>query len=80
MTTKLLMQCDGCGAEAKTESIRMKFHSFNGKGYGFGQWHPPDIDKAVEPTGWMWCDPYTACTYCPTCWAEIEAGSTQAAE
>lgn len=75
MCTKLHLACDGCGAETKTESVKKRFVSFNGnQSYGFGRWHAPDIDAAVEKTGWVWSDPYTSCTYCPTCWAKIESG------
>lgn len=76
MSTRIKMECDGCNATTETERVKMEFLSFNGRGYGFGKWHQPSITDAVEPTGWVWSDPYTSCTYCPTCWAGIESGET----
>ena len=73
MTTHLHLRCGGCFAETHTAPIRRTFVSFNGLGHGYGRHQEPDIDKAVEPTGWIWSDPYTGCTYCPECWKEIEA-------
>lgn len=74
MSTRIKMECDGCGSAHETEPVKAEFHSFNGRGYGFGKWHEPSINDAVSPTGWVWSDPYTCCTYCPSCWAEIESG------
>jgi hypothetical protein len=74
MSTSLHLKCDGCDAEIHTAPIRTEFVSFSGRGYGFGVRHMPDIDKAVEPTKWVWSDPYTGCTYCPECWKQIENG------
>ena len=71
MTTRLHLRCGGCDAEAYSEPIRKRFEGVTGRPYGFGSWRQPDLDAAV-PDGWVWSDPYTACTYCPTCWAEIE--------
>lgn len=77
MATTLKLVCD-CGATHETAPIRKSFVSFSGRAHGLGQWHMPDINAAVEPSGWVWSDPYTQCTYCPKCWAEIE-GKTDAA-
>lgn len=71
MTTKITMSCDGCNATAATSPIHKEFVSFNGRGYGFGRRIEPSIDDTVAPTGWIWSDPYTSCTYCPACWAKI---------
>jgi hypothetical protein len=38
----------------------------------------PCIDEIVTELGWVWSDPYTACTYCPECWKEIESGKDAA--
>lgn len=73
MTTKIIMRCDGCDDRMESERVHRQFRSVNGRGYGFGQWHTPTIDEVVEPSGWIWSDPYTSCTYCPKCWAEIES-------
>lgn len=72
MGTRIHLKCDGCNAETYTAPVRRIFHSFNGKGYGFGRYEEPNVDKAVEPTGWVWSD-LIGCTYCPTCWAEINS-------
>lgn len=76
MSTRLHLKCDGCDAETTTAPIRRRFVSLTGKSYGFGQWHEPDLDAAVEPTGWTWSD-VIGCTYCPTCRASIEKGSAE---
>ena len=72
MGTTIHMRCDGCDAE-KEVPISRTFHSFDGKGWGFGRYHTPTIDVAVEPSGWVWAD-LIGCTYCPDCWKEIEKG------
>lgn len=74
MTTRIHLKCDGCDAETHTAPIRKEFISFSGRGHGFGKWHNPDLDAAVQPTGWVWSDPATSCTYCPDCWKQIENG------
>jgi hypothetical protein len=72
MSTKIHLVCDAqCGNEHSVE-VRREFHSFSGRGYGFGTYHVPSIDEAVKPTGWIWAD-LIGCTYCPECWAEIMA-------
>jgi hypothetical protein len=75
MTTRLHLRCDGCDAEAHTKPIRKHFKSVSGRSYGFGSWGWPDIDGIVAEMGWVCSDPYTACTYCPKCWAEIAASA-----
>lgn len=75
MGTKLTLACDGCDAQTQSERISKKFVSFSGRSYGLGVRQPPDIDSAI-PEGWVWSDPYTSCTYCPTCWADIESGES----
>ena len=72
----IVLTCDGCDAKVEAQIEQRQFHSFNGKGYGFGTYTNPTIDDALEPTGWMYDDPYTGCEYCPTCWAEIKHGKT----
>lgn len=80
MSTTLHLKCDGCDAEIHTERISKSFISFSGRSYGLGQWHNPDIDAAVDATGWVWSDPYTSCTYCPDCWKGIVAAPTEVSE
>lgn len=77
MGTRLHLSCGGCDAEAYSEPIRKHFESISGRSHGFGAWRQPDLDAAV-PAGWVWSDPYTGCTYCPTCWKEIESGKDAA--
>lgn len=75
MATYIKMLCGDCGLAMSVGPIKKEFVSFNGgRSYGFGRWHQPDIDKLIEPTGWVWSDPYTSCTYCPDCWNKIESG------
>jgi hypothetical protein len=79
MATRIEMLCDGCGEVVRTERVRAQFRSVSGRSYGFGSYHEPSITDAVHSTGWVWCDPYTSCTYCPECWAEIEKGKSSEA-
>ena len=73
MVMTLRLVCDGqCGAEVETERFRREFHSFNGRGFGFGQ-YVETTKEVLVPKGWVDLDPYTGCTYCPECWAEITA-------
>lgn len=73
MSTCLHLKCDGCDAETHTAPIRREFLGYNGRSHGFGSYREPDIDKAVEPTGWVWSD-IIGCTYCPECQQKIDAG------
>ena len=78
MSTRLHLKCDGCDAETYTERIKKTFVSLSGRSYGLGSYRAPNIDDAVLPSRWVWSDPYTSCTYCPTCWDKIEAGERTA--
>ena len=73
MSTTIHMRCGGCDAEKEVPICRT-LQSFSGRGYGFGAYHTPTLDKVTEVTGWVWADPYTGCTYCPECWKEIDSG------
>lgn len=76
MTTRLLLSCDGCHTETRSEKwLERRFVSVSGRSYGFGQWEH-DAPQDLAPDGWIVSDPYTGCTYCPECWADIirEAG------
>jgi hypothetical protein len=66
--------CDGCDARA-TARLTSEFVSVSGRGHGFGA-RVEDKASKVAPEGWVAFDPYTGCTYCATCWADItrEAG------
>lgn len=73
MTIRIILSCDGCHIDAEPCNLpHRKFNSFSGKGYGFGVWTNPGIEDVPFPEGWVPVDPYTGCTYCPKCWAEIE--------
>lgn len=74
MSTTLHLKCDGCDAEAHTPRIKKEFVSVSGRGYGFGSWQMPNVDEVTAAMGWQWSDPYTSCTYCPTCWEDIQSG------
>lgn len=72
MTVKITLSCDGCHCETGPHRLpHREFHGFNGKSHGFGVWVNATLDD-VTPEGWVRSDPHTGCTYCPTCWAEIE--------
>lgn len=75
MSVSLTLKCDGCSATTEPVRVRREFISINGKGYGFGSWHVPRVDEVECADGWVMFDPYTSCTYCPTCWQTIEADS-----
>jgi len=70
---KVNFSCDGCHVETMgTDFLHSQFKGITGKSHGFGHW---EHDKAEDvcPEGWIAFDPYTQCTYCPECWAEIFA-------
>lgn len=68
---KVSFSCDGCHVETMgTDFLHSRFNGVTGKNYGFGSWEQ-DGAKDVCPDGWIAFDPYTQCTYCPDCWAEI---------
>lgn len=75
MSAYVQISCDGCDKEARSERVSRTFNSFNGRGYGFGRWHIPSIEEVASQIGWVVFDPYTGCTYCPECWAEIEGSA-----
>lgn len=71
---RALFCCDGCDATAEsTEWLRKEFVSFSGRSHGFGSARWQNTPDDVAPEGWIAADPYTFCTYCPKCWAEIES-------
>jgi len=76
MTTKLVLSCDGiCGIpDITTDYFKRTFHSFSGKGYGFGTYVETTTEELVGATGWVHVNPYTGCTYCPGCWSWIISG------
>lgn len=78
MTVTVQFECGGCFAKASgTKWLEREFHSFSGKGRGFGV-HRYTTPQDVAPEGWVAFDPYTGCCYCPECWASIEAGEESA--
>lgn len=65
--------CGGCLAVAEgTGRLSRTFVSVTGKSHGIGSYQY-NIPQDVAPEGWIAFDPYTSCTYCPTCWEEILA-------
>lgn len=71
MAVHLVLECGGCNAAATTERLRKEFHGINGRPWGFGVGKVNDVEE-LTPPGWVMFDPWTYCTYCPTCWAEIQ--------
>lgn len=65
-------RCGGCDATATGKLVR-RFVSLSGRSWGIGRYHETTAQEAA-PEGWVAFDPYTQCTYCPSCWSEIEAG------
>jgi len=72
VSVTLTLLCGGCDAvTVATGPLRKRFHGTHGD-YGFGA-VAVDDPEALAPEGWVMFDPYTYCTYCPKCWAEIES-------
>ena len=68
--------CGGC--EAK-EDVKAWAHRSHMAPYG-GAYGSRASYQDLVPEGWVAFDPYTDCTYCPKCWAEIEAAPIVAAD
>lgn len=68
---KLVFSCGGCNAV--TEGwMQRRFVSVSGRSWGLGSYVTDSVED-ITPEGWIAFDPYTSCTYCPECWAEIES-------
>ena len=81
MTVTVKFSCGGCDATAEgTTWLRKEFRSITGRSWGFGRPVPVNTVEDVTPEGWIAYDPYTYCTYCPKCWADIEADIEAGAE
>ena len=64
MSITLNFSCGGCDAAAPSTTFLSRRRR-----------DPKTLTTAVQsiaPDGWIAFDPYTSCTYCPKCWAEIE--------
>jgi hypothetical protein len=77
VTVTVTLHCGGCEVEAPgLDYLKTGFISLSGQDHGLGGM---DLDRLVEsllaqtPEGWIMFDPWTYCTYCPTCWASIIA-------
>ena len=72
MSVRIMLHCSGCNRDPVPGGVvRQEFVSFSGRSYGFG-----NAQTRVEldvPDGWVAFDPYTYATYCPECWASIQA-------
>lgn len=76
---RLLLSCGGCDATAISDGLlTTEFISFSGRGHGFGVWKLRDPEE-IAPPGWVLFDPYTACTYCPDCAADLGLVEREAA-
>jgi hypothetical protein len=74
MGVEVLFQCDGCFKGTRgTGRLMREFVSVSGRSYGIGSVRPANTIEDVAPEGWIAYDPYTYCTYCPSCWDEIQA-------
>lgn len=81
MGVKVVFECGGCFATVEgTDRLRREFVSFSGRSYGFGRNVPANTVEDVTPEGWIAYDPYTHCTYCPTCWQSIVDGTCDEVE
>lgn len=80
MSVEVSYHCNGCEAVETVrglcrhwEVIRSAAVTVGGVAYDRCRVDTPTIESAA-PEGWMPFDPYTGMTYCPACWASIEAG------
>lgn len=72
MPVKVIFECSGCWKTADgTDGLRKEFRSVSGRSYGFGSAVPANTVEDITPDGWVAYDPWTYCTYCPTCYAEV---------
>jgi len=73
MTVTVKFSCGGCDATAPgTTWLKREFRSVSGRSYGIGGSVETTGVLDVVPEGWIAFDPYTYCTYCPTCWKSIQ--------
>lgn len=70
MTVNLDLSCGGCDATARVGPLRRRAETIFGGGLCR---IVTDDPEDLTPEGWVMFDPWTYCTYCPTCWAEISA-------
>jgi len=76
VSVKITFECSGCHAKSDgTSAIRGHFVSITGRDYGFGSMQQDRSIQSVAPEGWLAWDPYTGCTYCPSCWQSIVDGT-----
>ena len=69
MSVQVIFHCNGCFAKAEgTDRLRVTFRSFSGR---FGRVVATNTVADITPEGWIAYDPYTFCTYCPKCWAQV---------
>ena len=69
MSVMITFACDGCDAKTSPERLKRQFHSFSGRGYGFGR-YVIDSPETLIPNGWIMYD-QIGCTYCPACTIEL---------
>lgn len=69
MPVTLKLSCGGCFTKVEVGPLRARHESLFG-----GNLCARVVDKpeSLTPEGWVMFDPYTHCTYCPKCWAEID--------
>jgi hypothetical protein len=77
VSVHLLLSCGGCDATAQVGPLVKRFHGLGGKDYGFGV-AAVASPESLTPEGWIMFDPYTYCTYCPTCWQGILTAAEEA--
>ena len=75
MPVTVKFSCNGCFTEADgTTFLRRRFITASGKRWGWGKYKTDSVEDVV-PEGWVAFDSIGA-SYCPECWAEIEAPET----
>ena len=72
MGIKTWFHCDGCDEVEQGKDLERNFKRVGHDEHG--NWGVTYDTTAVDatPDGWIAFDPYTKCTYCPTCWAELD--------
>ena len=75
----LTISCCGCDAVAEVAvEVEVATEPISASWAKVSTRIPSVVD--LIPDGWMVSDPYTHLTYCPTCWAQIDADVAEKAQ
>jgi hypothetical protein len=74
VSVHLSLRCGGCPATIEVGPLRRRYVSIY-PGSNISRVETDEPEDLI-PEGWIMFDPYTLCTYCPECWAGIEASTS----